>query len=586
VHARLPALAGVVLIAMLTGCAGGTAQNALPAPVTPAAHAAAGASIVIHIPKRAHRARRARGDRPNFVSPSTKSASIAFAPATGCGACTPAATLNVGLTASSKNCTSSASGLTCTLSVSLRPGNYTASMRTYDGALSGGATSGTVLSENQSFAIAVVAAKANVTNITLDGVPSSMQFASLDPSLVYRGPANVPTFLLLGAGAHGSFSANAIDADGNIIAGPGAPALAVKSTGGYVTSLNGNTISITAPATVVLAQAGITFTLTSPACSDPAASCTIFGATGFLPVLAIANAGDASVKIVATDTSSANPEIATITSGITSPQDLRFDASGNLFVANYVNNGGSVLEYAPPYTGTPLVILSGISAPAAIDIAPNGNLAVANASSATTLVFAPPYTGAPITIPAAALALTFDVSNNLWLGTLSSSVQRYPGPAYTASNLTITDHVERATSLAIDDDGHLMVGDNGKGEVNLYQPPYASLKVTEAFYGTVGGFGHVAVNPITDAFLVCAAGTNQEMSLKLFNVTALAAVLNASPSNCQGAFDSDGYLWITDLNGGAVYGIAPTDGEYTDGAKLQATLGQPGPVAAFPGVPH
>jgi hypothetical protein len=585
VLARLPALAAIVPIVLLAGCAGGTAQNALPAPVMPAAHAAAVQSIVIHIPKRTHPARRARGERPNFVSPSTKSASIAFAPATGCSACTPAATLDVGLTASSKNCTSSASGLTCTVAVALRPGNYTASMRTYDGALTGGTTSGTVLSENQSFAIAVVAAKANVTNVTLDGVPWSMQFASLDPALVYRGPGTAPTFLLLGAGARASFSANAIDAGGNIIAGPGAPALAVKSSGGYVTSLNGNTVSITAPATVVRAQAGITFTLTSPACGDPAASCTIIGATGFVPVLAIADAGDASVKIVAADASSTNPVIATVTSGITAPQDVRFDASGNLFVANYVNNGGSVLEYAPPYTGAPLVTLSGISAPAAIDIAPNGDLAVVNASMSTVLVFAPPYTGMPTTISVPALSVTFDVSNNLWLGTLSG-VQRYSGPAYTSSNLTITNHVERATSLAIDDDGHLMVADNGEGEVNLYQSPYTGAPVTEAFYGSAGGFGHVAVNPLTDAFLVCAAGTNQEMSFKLSNETQLAAVLNASPSNCQGTFDSDGYLWITDINGGAVYGVAPTDGSYSNGAKLQATFGQPGPIAAFPGVPH
>jgi sugar lactone lactonase YvrE len=48
--------------------------------------------------------------------------------------------------------------------------------------------------------------------------------------------------------------------------------------------------------------------------------------------------------------------IATITKRMHNPDGLAFDASGDLWVAMLANN--TVVEYAPPYTRTPIAILS------------------------------------------------------------------------------------------------------------------------------------------------------------------------------------------------------------------------------------
>jgi hypothetical protein len=78
---------------------------------------------------------------------------------------------------------------------------------------------------------------------------------------------------------------------------------------------------------------------------------------------------------------------------------LAIDGTGDLFVAACdVSCGGagldSVLEYAPPYTGTPVTITNGILFPAALALDGAGNLFVANSSNVTE--YAPPYTGAPV----------------------------------------------------------------------------------------------------------------------------------------------------------------------------------------------
>lgn len=82
------------------------------------------------------------------------------------------------------------------------------------------------------------------------------------------------------------------------------------------------------------------------------------------------------------------------------PQQMVFDASGNLYVTNYGQNGlnngpayspGSIVKYSP--TGVVLAIMAGpdIHNPSGIAIDPQGNLAVlSNVGSAEIAFFAPP----------------------------------------------------------------------------------------------------------------------------------------------------------------------------------------------------
>jgi hypothetical protein len=53
---------------------------------------------------------------------------------------------------------------------------------------------------------------------------------------------------------------------------------------------------------------------------------------------------------------------------VSSPYALTLDAAGDLFVANDGNN--TVTEYAPPYTGAPTTISTGVDAPEALLLTP------------------------------------------------------------------------------------------------------------------------------------------------------------------------------------------------------------------------
>jgi hypothetical protein len=75
---------------------------------------------------------------------------------------------------------------------------------------------------------------------------------------------------------------------------------------------------------------------------------------------------------------------------------LALDAQNDLFVA--YESSSTVVEYAPPYTGgAAATITSGVSFPQNVAVDPaTGNLFVANSGRAPTItVLAPPYTGAP-----------------------------------------------------------------------------------------------------------------------------------------------------------------------------------------------
>ena len=86
------------------------------------------------------------------------------------------------------------------------------------------------------------------------------------------------------------------------------------------------------------------------------------------------------------------------------------DSNGDLFVSecNVSCFGGlgadAVAEYAPPYTGPPVMITNGINYPMNMAFDGAGNLYVANNSGEDITEYAPPFTGAPIA--------TFSLSDN------------------------------------------------------------------------------------------------------------------------------------------------------------------------------
>jgi|SRR5580658_812027 sugar lactone lactonase YvrE len=152
----------------------------------------------------------------------------------------------------------------------------------------------------------------------------------------------------------------------------------------------------------------------------------------------------------------------TISSGVNGPFALVLDSAGNLFVANATGN--TITEYAPPYTGTPTTISSGVNNPWALVFDGSGNLFVANCGAGclgngtgngSVTEYAPPYTGTPTTITSGVSlpdALVLDHAGNLFVSNLfagtSGTVTEY-APPYTGTPTTITNGMNRPDALLI-----------------------------------------------------------------------------------------------------------------------------------------
>lgn len=556
----------VALSAVLAGCASGGGWQPLPATQAgPDTVSGTRATLVFHIPHRRTRAR--------FISPSTKSAQIVVTPGTGCTTCSPKSTLAFNLTPTSAGCHTKSSATTCTIDLKIKPGTYVGSLTTYDGY-------NDVLSANQSFPMAVKPGIANDIGVTLNGVPAHVRFARLSGAVDLLPYGYNTTIDLLGGSSTGSLRVTILDDDGNAIVGSGAPALhSVTAGAGFVAHSTGNTVSITAPATVTTTQTSLNLTISSPECAVSGAYCHQSYSLGFEPVLAVVNDGTNTVLLEAANPSSAAPHYGTVSSGIYHPGDVKFDASGNLFVASQSPTNGSVLEYAAPYSAAPkTTITNGVDQPFALDLAPNKSLAVANGTG-SVLVFVSPYTGTPVTISLTATAVAFDANSNLWLAQ-SGALKRYTAASsYATNDVTITDHVNMPESVAIDNDGDLYVADGGNRNVYLYKSPYSGLTGTVEAYGSAGS-GFVAVVPGNGDVVICAGGNNEEIFTGLYRTTDLNTLMGTSPSDCRGTFDANADLWISDgtdqkvFGGVTAYGPAP--------GWIQATFSNPGPIAAFP----
>ena len=211
---RLSYVASLGLACALAGCGGSTGTAALPASAgsTPQA---TNAHLLITIPQRS--STQAGSRAPAYVSPATQSIAVQVDSGT-------VTTQN--LTPTSPNCSVGGplSALTCTVPIIATAGSHTFTFTTYDGL--GG--TGNVLSTNAVMQ-SIVANQANSINVTLAGVPTSLQVTPFNGGSAISGNS-LSGYQLAGALSN-SFLAIALDADNNYIIGPGAPTLAVSITG-------------------------------------------------------------------------------------------------------------------------------------------------------------------------------------------------------------------------------------------------------------------------------------------------------------------------------------------------------------------
>jgi len=481
------ALCGTVV----AGCAGGSVRSSIPAAGSTASMPAGTARVTFRIDA-PQNAASSNARSAKYVSPATtqmvinvqqNAVSVTGYPVT------------VALTPTSGGCASTLASTTCQLTVGLALGSYTATLMAED-------ANGTPLSSAQSIAFTVTSGP-NTIPIALSGIAHTLQVVSGARAVHGSGASGLT---LYGSAAQ-PVIVNALDADGNIIAGPGSPTYAaslVRGSGWSAaapTSAAPNTIAITPPGTNgVGATFAVTATYPDTTCTQPGAVCTTtFTIANDIQTLFVSNYSALTVTMYSPPYTGAPTTISTSVAG---NYGIALDPAGNLWVDN--NLAVRCEEYAPPYTGAPTAFTCGNN-PRAMLFDGNGNLFVANNSTNTVTVLARPYTGAPTTISTgvsgANFGLAIDTSGNLFeANLLSSTVTEYAPPYTGAPTATISTGVNQPYAVVLDAAGNLFVANRLGNNVTVYAPPYTAAPMTTISTGVTSPWA-LLLDPFGNLFV-------------------------------------------------------------------------------------
>ncbi|MGD0050463.1 MAG: hypothetical protein ABSD03_01435 [Vulcanimicrobiaceae bacterium] len=541
-------LAAALALASCTGHAGTVPTGPTGGGAT-SGHARGTVKFTISVPKVGSASARRR---PKYVSPATASLTVGIVTDPG-GVSVVQET--VGLTPTSTGCSSTLASTECTLTIALTPGSYDAAISTYDGANA----TGNELSQGQSIDFTIAQGQTNTILLVLNGVPASLQVTGA--ALAVHGTQNAG-FTLYGLGAQ-TLQVEALDADGDVIVGPGSPAYTVASASGSGFTIGNPTTS--APNSVTLTPPGTngtteTFALTATyddgTCALTGAVCTAnFSVKNDIQSLFIANY-DANDVLVYGPPYSGAP--ATISNGVNEPYALAMDGGGDLFVSNYGNN--TVTEYAPPYTAAPVATMtSGLNGPAGLAIDVSGNLFVANSNANSVEVFAPPYTGTPVTVTTSVnedFYVAVDAGDNLFVANFGNNTVTVYAPPYSGSpTATITNGVTKPSGLALNAMDEIFVVDfNGPGATE-YASPYNGAPTTLST--GLPGNEVVAVDPIGNAYVASNEGDAVVEFAPPYTGAPLVTITNGINSPVALAFDGANDLFVADVGRANVTAYAP-----------------------------
>jgi hypothetical protein len=466
----------VTASALLAACGGGGGSgggSVAPRPATAPISSNAQGTIALNItiPKKTTAS---ATRRLAYVSASTQSLALTITQ----GA-TPVLQQAISLSpASNPNCTTTAGATTCTALIGLAAGTYTGTFATYDGPVVSSAATGNVLSRGASIPVTVMAGVTNSIPVTMDGVPASISIAPASGSTITGTQA---------AGFAVPYTAQpmlieALDADGNIIVGPGTPTFTASATA--------TKFAVTQPTTgtpnqiTLAAAAGGTGTITIAAappnagfsCVTSGIVCTASATIATGPhTLFVANSN--AITVYQSMDNSTWTLIAT--QAITGPvfsDVLTAAPGGTLFNATQGMFSSTISMYAPPFTGS-ATTLSGVQEPGNMVVTPAGQLLVADQYHLH--VYTSPYTSAPAStnfpITTSAYGIALDGSNDAIVSTYSGT-WLFSAPSYTAVATTINTI---GGPVAVNASGTLFLGnESAGGQVLVYPAPYTSTSIT------------------------------------------------------------------------------------------------------------
>jgi streptogramin lyase len=540
------ALAGSAA-ATLAACSG---AGSLPThgAAQPASHARGAVKFTIAVPKASAAAHRRA---PRYVSPATVSTTVDIVTDPGGS---PVVQETVGLTPTSQGCSSTLASTICTLSLSLAPGSYDATVSTAD-------ASANTLSAGQLLDFSVTAGQTSTIALVLNGVPTALQIVGTAPAIHGTQSAG---FFLYGA-APESWTVRALDADGNIIVGVGAPTFTVAASSGSGFSITNpstttpNVFSLNPPG--VNGQAEI-FALTAAypdsTCTTSGAVCSAtFAVTNVLQNLFVGNL--TSVTEYAYPWYGA-PTV-TISTGIDEPTAMVMDKSGDLIVANLIGN--DVEEYQQPYTGAPTTIgATSVDGPTAMVLDPSQNLFVANSSGGGTVTeYAPPYTGTPTATIRGLFSpqsLVLDAYGDLFVSNYATNtVTEYTPPYGSTPAVTISNGVNGPFGIAMDTAGDLFVANYSINTVTEYAPPYTGAPVV-TMTGQLDEPYRIVLDQYGDVFVSNIGSASGNVQIFAPPYTGTPTVVHYGTSGPENmAFDGLGDLWVTNNTGSTVTGYPP-----------------------------
>jgi len=490
----------VCLVAMSLAACGGAASG-VPRTVstpsashaTPSPRGGASAALTVTVPNRTASAKR----RPAYVSPS--SAELAVSVNGGTSA-------TYGLTASSPGCTLVQGNTQCNVQVPAPAGADSFTLTIEDSA-------GAVLSKNVVNATLALGQSTPVA-VTLAGIPAAVAIVPGRGSAIEDSatPAwHVPGLLPQ------PVEVEALDADGNVIIGPGAPVIGapVVSTGGqYATIVSAQT----SDANAYLLEAtsgsaggqtvGISATSQSVPLSDGTQSAPVTSTTNFLytPAVAIVNG-----NIVNLYSAESKNQIGAFSAcgggcfGLTFGVQATSDAAGDLFVQTFSSLGlsqsftvyvfpvGSIAPSAA-YGST-----NGVTGAGGMAVATNRTLYVANSQSyigsfphrqhvpAALDEFAWGATAPTVSLTDSTptyltgpVGTTIDANGRVYVLNQDDTIDIYPAAAssITPASVITAAGVSQPGGIAVDASGGIYVFDVGNFDVAYFAPGSTSVTNT------------------------------------------------------------------------------------------------------------
>lgn len=532
-------IAGLALASLVTACSSGVGTPAfgpgmIPSVSRPDANTASGTvKVKIVIPART-------ALRSRYVSPSTKSIVIKVYSSKH----KLLASKTQNLIAGKRGC-KKGSPVVCIFAFSVPAGKDRFYATTYDRAKG----KGNALSVLSNFARTVKPGKTVKLPLALNGVPRSVTLEVADGNAFETGDS---TSGFQFAGLIGqTMQVAALDADGNIIAGPGAPTLGLA--GSDTTNLSIAAVAGTTNDFLVTPKgdaSGITLT----ASAKPIGKGSTVQTTASLSVgsvLYVANYG-ASVadkgSVTAYAPWSATP-IETITSGINEPAVVTVDGHGNLWVANDAGGfatppaspPGTIAEYAPAST-TPSRTITGVNEPntsggESLAIDKSGNVYCACEDASEVDEFTPAggstpsrsltTTSSPSGINEPYSVIT-DASGNLYVANYGSNavgISKF-GPTGTTPLANITNGVNGVWLLAMDKAGNLYGGNYSSSPNTVTEYASGTNTLVKTFGSTTGIASIYALTVDTSGNVYAGNYIGTTTS----NVTQFAAASPASPS--------------------------------------------------------